>query len=139
VPLGLLHFPSLLHRDTGYIASSWAHRFREPLWKRSTETKGKERCCLSVLFCFAPGREETAVQTAEPTGHRAGTSCETGSHIALDTSLRRVAGSVPPFGLLLLRWLKGTAAAGRAPCCKRRWSDSLPFGVGCRRQAEVSS
>ena len=142
-PLGLLHFPSLLCRDSGCINSSWAHKFREPLWKRSSETKGRERHSLSVLFCFAPGSKETAVQTAETTGHRAGTSYKTGSRSALYTGLRRAAGSIPSFGLLLPhrapRQLKGTAAMGKAPCCERSCSDSFVFSAGCRHQAEVSS
>lgn len=141
-PLGLLHFHSLLRRDSGCINSSWAHKFREPLWKRSSETKGRERHYLSVLFCFAPGSEETAVQTAETTGHGAGASYETGSRSAVYTGLWRAAGSIPSFGLLLPhhvpRRLKGTAAMGKAPCCERSCSNSFAFSVGCRHQAEVS-
>lgn len=140
-PLGLLHFPSLLRRDSGCINSSWAHKFRE--WKRSSETKGRERHSLSGLFCFASGSEETAVQTAETIGHGAGTSYETGSHSALYRGLRQADGSIPSFGLLLLhrapRRLKGTAAMGKAPCGERSCSNNFVFSVGCRHQAEVSS
>lgn len=74
-----------------------------------------------MLFCFAAGSSKTAVQTAEATGHRVGTSYETGSHSSLYTVLWRDAGSIPCFGLLLAQpappRLKGTAAQGPAPCC----------------------
>lgn len=42
-PLGLLHFPSLLCRDSVCINSSWAQKFREPAWKENSETRGRDR------------------------------------------------------------------------------------------------
>lgn len=134
-PLRLLHFPSLLCRDSGYINSSWAHKFREPLWKENSETKGRDRhfqCC----FVFAAGSSETAVQTAEAAGHRVGTSYETGSHSSpLHMGPWWDAGSIPSFGLLLPQpaplWLKGTGAKGQAPWCPRSCSDSSVLSTMC--------
>lgn len=51
----------------------------EPFWKKSGETEGRETLSWRCFF-FATGNEETAVQTAEMTGHGAGASYETGSH-----------------------------------------------------------
>lgn len=131
--LVLLQFPRLLCRDSGYTNSIWEHKFREALWKTSSETKRRERQRLLVLFCFAPGSQETTILTAGMTGHGVGASYEAESLSTLYTGLQWTARSVPSFGLSLPRWLKG-----KAPCCERSWSNSFVFSAGYHCQAEVS-
>lgn len=107
----------------------------------NNETKEKGHFLLSV-FCFAPGSEETLVQTAEMTGHGVGISYETGSCINLYME-RWLA---TDFHLVLctflhcLQWKLGKAVTvGKTMHCERNFLYSFAFSVRYHNQTQVSN
>lgn len=133
-PLDLLHFPSYPHRDTGYINSSWADKFRALLEEKWWNRRKRDTFLALLFFLLQEMKRQQSRQQRWQVMERA-LPMRQEAVLALIWSPGCLQTSVSPFALGLLIftpwWLQRYAVTSQATCCGRDCSDRSASSVGC--------